>query len=196
MKKIFLLILCCVPLFSFFSCNGSNSYVMPYAPGVTVDRQAFADKKELWNSSKPDGYDYTFSFSNRNTNVNCVVDVTVRGGHVSSYVLKKFKGKTELESSESEWNSNKETFDAELKNADGLLIENIYGLIEKDIGDEIAKYNNNSDCYYANFAFNFIDRNPFLSSCGIDSVLMQEHLDGNGAHVEIKIENFKKPEAK
>lgn len=198
MKKIYFVVALMLSVFSIFSCKEPVVYTfyrMPYTPGVTVDSQTFEEKKESWNNSKPDDYDYTLSFSNINTHASCVVDVAVRDGHVSDYVLKEFEGKTEVDVSESDWNLYKESFDAELKNAESLLIENLYELIGNFIDEEIAEFNKNSDCYYSKFSFGFLNQNPFMGSCEIDSVLMKENLDGNGSRIEIKIDNFESVEA-
>lgn len=186
-KNCFLLITFCSFLL-FVSCT--KGYEMPHIPGVNVNQSDFSEAKELWEESKPENYSYTFFFLNRYVNLSYIVDVSVTEGHVSNYVLKEIDHKEKIEMTNEQWEEKIEAFNTRLETPDNLLIENIYAEIENQIEYEKRKFDEMPDCYYANFDFKFIERGPFMLSCTIDRLIMQEDLYGNGAHIEVKIEYF------
>ena len=183
MKKSILSYLCLIISIFSFSCK--EPYKMQYTPGVTVDEEAFNEHKTLWENSGIKNYSYTYTL-NMYPPYKVIADVTVINGEVS-YVLKECNQYKEEEISEVE----KEYFENMLEGKDNLLIENVYETIQLNIERVKERYAKNSDCYYGNFIFDFIDEAPFISYYKSESCMMKPLLGGNYGYIEIKIENFK-----
>ena len=166
-----------------FSCK--EPYKMPYTPGVTVDEEAFNEHKTLWENCGIKNYSYTYILD-RYPPYKVIADVTVINGEVS-YVLKEYNKYKGEEISEEE----KEYFEDMLGGKDNLLIENVYNEIQSDIERVKERYAKNSDCYYGNFIFDFLEEAQFISYCKFEACMMVEDLVGNYGYTEIKIENFK-----
>ena len=185
MKKYLFLSILLIAVFSCISCQNKDEYVMLHTPGVTVDEEAFNEHKSLWENCGIKNYSYTYILD-RYPPCKVIADVTVINGEVS-YVIKEYNKYKEEEISEAK----KEYFENMLEGKDNLLIENVYETIQLNIERVKERYAKNSDCYYGNFIFDFIDEAPFISNYFYETCLMKPLLGGNGGYTEIKIENFK-----
>ena len=165
---------------------------MPYEPGITIDQESFLKHKELWDTTSIQNYSYTYSYHRSSYPCdNCVIDVTITNGIVSEYDVKEFDNMLVSEIPESELNAYEGLLWRIEQSQDFLLIDNIYSRINETINNSFEKIKEYPDCYYANYSFEFSDTKPFMSRCFYTISIMQEQLVGNGAEIEIKIENFK-----
>lgn len=191
-RTITILLSLLIVMLALASCKkDSDTYKMPYEPGVTVDNEGFLSHKKLWDTAAVKNYSYTYFFHNRNyPSENCKIDVTVKDGKVNEYKILEFDKMPVAEIPESEEGAYKEFCDSVERSNDFLLIDEIYSSINKTIENSIKKFEEYPDCYYADYSFDFSEEAPFLSRCFYKVLLMQEDLVGNGATIEIKIENF------
>ena len=191
MKKSILNYLCLIISIFSFSCK--EPYKMQYTPGVTVDEEAFNEHKTLWENCEIKNYSYTYSYDNSSyPNNDCVIDVVVENDVVIEYVIKSYMGKSSSEMTEEEWVEWIDYLQYQLDNStDFLRIDAIYDYIDRDILDARHSYSRYPDCYYANISAEYLEEFPFISYYKGKFLIMQEDLVGNGATIEIKIENFK-----
>ena len=193
-KSIFMLCVLIITAFLCVSCGEKEEpYKMPYTPGVTVDEESFIEHKTLWENSGIKNYSYTYSYNNNSYPCdNCVIDVVIENDVVTEYVIKSYMEKSSSEMTEEKWAEWVHNLQSRLeKSTDFLRIDAIYDYIDRDIKSNEEFYKKYSDCFYANTKFEFIDEAPFISYYKGKSLIMQEDLVGNGATIEIKIENFK-----
>ena len=184
MKKNIIILLVFALALLVFSCE--DKYEMPFSPGVIVNEEAFIKHKEHWDNCGLKNYSYTYKWkASYSPTARVVADVTVLDGKVS-YVLKQFEIYSENEITE----DIKSYFESFIGNKDSLLLENLYKEMQFDMSDAYQSYNENPDCYYANFTFDFSDNTPFILSYKNESYLMKEYLGGNYGCIEIEIENF------
>ena len=190
-KSIFMWIVLTIALCLCFSCE--EPYKMPYTPGVTVDEESLAEHKTLWENSGIKNYSYTYSYNNNSYPCyNCAIDVVIENDIVTEYDIKNYIGKSTSEMSEEEWRICTSTLLNRLEEStDFLRIDAIYDYIERNIKEHNEDYNKNPDCFYANISAEYLGEIPFISYYKSKFLLMQEGLVGNGATIEIKIENFK-----
>ncbi len=175
------------------SCvNDNNSYKMPYKPGINLNEEAFQEHKKLWAETSIKDYSYTYSYYNDLYPCeDCVIDVIVRNGEVSEYMVKEFDKTLVSEIPESNLGAYEDFLTGLERFKDSLLIENVYSTITKYIEESLRDIEEYPDCYYANYEFDFSEKSPFMHTCIFTTKLMQEGLVGDGASIEIKIENFK-----
>ena len=180
-------------MLSVFSCKkDTDSYKMPYEPGITIDKESFLKHKELWDTTSIQNYSYTYSFYNSSLPCDtCVIDVVITNGIVSKYDVKEFNKMPVSEIPESELIAYEGLLWRIEQSQDFLLINNIYSTINEAINNSFEEIKEYPDCYYANYSFEFSDTKPFMSRCFYTVSIMQEQLVGNGAEIEFKIENFK-----
>ncbi len=190
MKKFLIDLLLIILVSMNFICCDNDTYKMPYKPGVTVDKENFLEHKELWLNSTISDYSYTYSFYNSSYPLqNCVIDVLVKDNTVESYEIKEFNKTPITEQTKPE---GYDSFLEELnESTDFLLIDNIYSNLEETIDYSINKGKEYPECFYSDYKFDYLDQRPFFLKVLYTNLIMQEDLDGNGATVEIKIENFK-----
>ena len=191
-KNIFILCVLTIALCLCVSC-GEEPYKMPYTPGVTVDEESFNEHKTLWENCEIKNYSYTYSYKNSSYPCdNCVIDVVIENDVVTEYVIKSYMEKSSSEMTEEKWTEWVHNLQSRLeKSTDFLRIDAIYDYIDRDILDARHSYSRYPDCYYANISAEYLEELPFISYYKGKFLIMQEDLDGNGATIEIKIENFK-----
>ena len=189
MKKITNLLLTFIffPIL-FLSCG--EDYQMPHEPGINIDMEALQQRSSLWTENKSLNYSYTYSFKNYAYPDAYTVDIIVANGTISSFTLKEYQGETETSTSNKEWTELNEKFKTRTADKNQFLIENVYLNIENICAGILKKYESNRNCYYANSSFGFIDEAPYLSSCKLESILMQKDVDGNYSNIEITLTNF------
>ena len=121
-----------------------------------------------------------------------IKQVVIENDVVTEYVIKSYMEKSSSEMTEEEWAEWVHNLQSRLeKSTDFLRIDTIYDYIDRDILDARHSYSRYPDCYYANISAEYLEEFPFISYYKGKFLIMQEDLDGNGATIEIKIENFK-----
>jgi hypothetical protein len=193
MRKIltsFIIMFLILPL---LSCN-KDKYVMPYEPGVTIEgEENFSEYKAKWNNANLSNYTFTFTKDFRyDPTENYVIDVTVSDGKVINCELKEYISQSKEDVSNEEWEENKNSFLSSHSDLDQFLIDNIFESFESQVKSVHEFYEKKSDCYYVNGTFRFSEKEPYITSFELETLLMIKDLDGNGSNVKFNISNFEK----
>ena len=114
----------------FISCKTEEEYIMPFKPGVTVDKYVFDLHKKQWMDNRCQNYSYTYSYEIYEGDSllisNYILDVSVQNGNIAECALKEIDGETESDMSEDSWNERKQYIsDYCIKSKNDLLLENL-----------------------------------------------------------------------